>query len=125
MNRRRVLTIVACALVLGCVLTIGALLVELFHGSRQVVQTIASPDRRHTAKLIRQSDSELRFMVELDGRRVFCSSDFHPDARLELGETIAWDRTGKILNHPMKLTDSASNARCEFTLSTAESVAYL
>ncbi len=28
-------------------------------------------------------------------------------------------------NQTMKLTDSASNARCEFRLSTAESVAYL
>ncbi len=28
-------------------------------------------------------------------------------------------------NQPMKLTDSATNVRCEFKLSTAESVAYL
>ncbi len=78
-------------------MTIAAICFELLRGSKQVVQTIASPDRRHTAKLIRQSDSELRFQIEVDGRRVFSSSDFDPDARLKLGETIAWDKTGQIL----------------------------
>ncbi len=44
-------------------------------------------------------------------------------------ENVASDQEGDVCykwsNKTMKLTDSATNAKCEFKLSTAESVAYL
>ena len=65
--------------------------------SISVVQELKSPDRIHTARLVRKSFIDLNFQVRVDGRRVYGSPDFRPNPSAPFRETLLWDDSSRFV----------------------------
>lgn len=62
------------------------------------IQTLVSPDGKRSAVLLRRNNlADFNFIVNVDGNRVYESSDLQglPDNLYR--ETLVWDKTGKIV----------------------------
>jgi len=85
----------------SCLIGGGAILFALVAASFyfSVVSTVmkkASPDGKHTAKLVRIDGIDVIFRVIVDGRRVYSSPDFAP-ADADFREQIVWDADNHIV----------------------------
>ncbi len=55
-----------------------------------------SPDRQHTAKLVRVQGIDVNFRVTVDGRRVYGSPDFAP-VRADFREQLVWATNSQVV----------------------------
>jgi len=74
----------------------GGILAAFYFSMTTTVMKKVSPDKRHTAKLIRHDGIDVMYKVYVDGHRVFWSPDFAPVA-VDFREQIAWDKSGQIV----------------------------
>jgi hypothetical protein len=64
----------------------------------RTVQTLNSPDGKHTAALLRKHNlADFTFLVKVNGKRVYISPDLigFPDSVYR--ETLVWDKTGRVV----------------------------
>lgn len=78
------------------VLAISGLFLVIYCTGTLTSQIKRSPDRKHTAKLIRKEWIDLNFVVKVDGMRVFWSPDFCPQKK-DFQEQLLWDQSGNIV----------------------------
>lgn len=82
-------------LLIGSVVGVAVLgfagLLAMFHfRMTSTVMTKYSPDRQHSAKLIRKQLIDVNFIVKVDGAAVYGSPDFRP-VHADFREQLIWD----------------------------------
>jgi hypothetical protein len=71
----------------------GVFLAGFYFSTVSTVMTKRSPDGKHTAKLTRMQAIDVNFVVTVDGRRIYVSSDFAP-VRADFREQLFWSADG-------------------------------
>lgn len=62
-----------------------------------VSRRLTCPDRSKTALLIRRRGRDLNFQVQVNGRKLFFSHDYHPDLTINWNENIHWSKDSSLL----------------------------
>lgn len=84
-------------LVIAGAVVFGLLLLVLNALWPVTLQTVSSPDGKHTVELQRADHIDRNYSVLVDGKRVYVSPDFAPRRDLPFREALIWDSTGKIV----------------------------
>lgn len=62
------------------------------------LQTLHAPETNHQAVLLKKHNlADINFVVKVDGKRVYFSSDYIPYPDHLYRETLVWDKTGRIV----------------------------
>ena len=92
----RVLAYPACILIgLGAMPVYGVVSGILWG---ETVQSLPSQDESHTATLLKKYNlADINFIVKVDGKRVYVSSDLMSFPDHWYRETLLWDESGKVV----------------------------
>lgn len=92
----RVLAYPACLVVGLAALPAYGLVSGFFWG--KTVQSVSSRGSKHEAKLLKKYNlADINFLVKVDGRRVYQSSDLMPFPDHLYRETLLWDKSGRVV----------------------------